>query len=408
MNDQELEFAMFEYISRQAENYCETDALLAQHQLTAAQAAQQAQTFRAAYFQDLADRKIRTQNPAALCLDLAEQLRNTPGDRVLQHLYFCTVTDTGLLCLFPEEECTEEQNIRNYLFQRERVRKLEQFLQTAAECRRALSRIQSFPEPSAASDCPEEFQLLYELTLSHTFLYGAVKNPVYRDNLHALLLLLNGSPELAALKPYLLFAMLSRKHGMMQNRPHFLPNLRTAFQYQSYQIDADNGKNFNLYQSYLELYDHLRRFYQADGITNITFCDYCFVRFSPLRTWFYRNCEPDVEIPMDLPEMVQEAAALRFPSLFRYADYSDCDLSGFGESHPALFRSWAKAVTPGRTEAFLRCIADGSDPGAILQTMPESAKFPQYAMLFLYEQAESRLGAQMMALSQNIVDADNA
>ena len=53
-------------------------------------------------------------------------------------------------------------------------------------------------------------------------------------------------------------------------------------------------------------------------------------------------------------------------------------------------------------------IADGSDPGAILQTMPESAKFPQYAMLFLYEQAESRLGAQMMALSQNIVDADNA
>ncbi len=52
-----------------------------------------------------------------------------------------------------------------------------------------------------------------------------------------------------------------------------MSNLKAIFQYQEYNILKDNGKNFNQYQSELELYDHVIRAYsdEADALRNLAF-----------------------------------------------------------------------------------------------------------------------------------------
>ena len=113
---------------------------------------------------------------------------------------------------------------------------------------------------------------------------------MYRKNLYALLACLNGNVQLKAVKPYLLFAVLARKTGMMQTRAYFMPNFKAVLQYQEYNILHDNGKNFNQYQSNLELYYHLRQSYLDGEGVDMALCDYCFAALSPLSEWYYLNC----------------------------------------------------------------------------------------------------------------------
>ncbi len=91
------------------------------------------------------------------------------------------------------------------------------------------------------------------------------------------------------------------------------------FQYQEYNILKDNGKNFNQYQSELELYDHLRRAYLEDA--DIDFCDYCFANLSPLSEWYYMNCELNEEIPMVIDRKILMVMPKSFPKILSYEDY---------------------------------------------------------------------------------------
>ena len=110
---------------------------------------------------------------------------------------------------------------------------------------------------------------------------------------------------------------------MMQKRKHFMPNLNAVLQYQDYQILKDNGKNFNRYQSELELYDHLRRAYAEDA--DMDFCDFCFANLSPLSEWYYLYCEPNEDIPMTIGRKIQTQMPLSFPNLLSDEAYETLD-----------------------------------------------------------------------------------
>ena len=132
---------------------------------------------------------------------------------------------------------------------------------------------------------------------------------------------INSDEKLKLVKSYLIFAVLSRKTGMMQKRENFIPNLKAMFQYQDYNIYNDNGKNFNQYQSNLELYDHLSRSYLEDADSDISLCDYCFANLSPLSEWYYSNCEPNEDIPMNLRRKIISIMPKSFPAIIDSTDY---------------------------------------------------------------------------------------
>lgn len=75
----------------------------------------------------------------------------------------------------------------------------------------------------------------------------------------------------------------------------------------------DNGKNFNTYQTYLELYDHMKHIFEDE--CNEDLSDFCFTYFCNLSKWFYQNCQPEDTIPMTLKQNIEW---ILFPAFLFY------------------------------------------------------------------------------------------
>lgn len=318
----DIDYEIYKYINEQADQYVELDELLKQNHLTFDEVKQKIKQFKEQFYSLISKYSIGSQNLVETCYDLIERMEQQPDNSDLQYLYFCVMTDVGLLNKINTHDRTEEQEIRNYLRQHELIQELMEFLESQSESIRKYQKLLEYlkkPIKIKNVECEEESNFLYHLTIQHTFLHDGIKNEVYKDNLKSLLIHINSDEKLKPIKPYIMFAVLARKTGMMQKRKHFMPNLKVIFQYQEYNILKDNGKNFNQYQSELELYDHLRRAYLEDA--DIDFCDFCFANLSPLSEWYYMNCEPNEEIPMVIDRKILMIMPKSFPVILSYEEY---------------------------------------------------------------------------------------
>ena len=316
----DIDYEIYKYINKLADQYVEFDELLKQNHLTFDEAQQRVKQFKEQFYGLLEKYSIGSQNLVKTCYDLMEHIKCQPDNPDLQYLYFCVMTYVGLLNKELGER-TEEQEIRNYLRQNELVQELTAFLKSQSESTGKYEELLEYlkkPIKIKDAECEEESDFLYHLTIQHTFLHDSIKNEIYKDNLKSLLIHINSDEKLKPVKPYIIFAVLARKTGMMQKRKHFMPNLKAIFQYQEYNILKDNGKNFNQYQSELELYDHLRRAYLEDA--DIDFCDYCFANLSPLSEWYYLYCEPNEEILMVIDRKILTAMPKSFPVILSYEE----------------------------------------------------------------------------------------
>lgn len=317
----DIDYEIYKYINELADQYVEFDELLKQNHLTFDEVKQKIKQFKEQFYSLISKYSIGSQNLVETCYDLIERMEQQPDNPDLQYLYFCVITDVGLLNKVLGER-TEEQEIRNYLRQHESIQELTEFLESQTESIKKYQELLEYlkkPIKIKNAECEEESDFLYHLTIQHTFLHDSIKNEVYKDNLKSLLIHINSDEKLKPIKPYIMFAVLARKTGMMQKRKHFMPNLKAIFQYQEYNILKDNGKNFNQYQSELELYDHLRRAYLEDA--DIDFCDFCFANLSPLSEWYYLYCEPNEEIPMVIDRKILIVMPKSFPKILSYEDY---------------------------------------------------------------------------------------
>lgn len=333
----DLDYALYQYINKLADEYVSTEELLSRKNLTFEEALREAEQFQNSFYMLLGKYGIFKQSLVTICYDLMERMQQQPENPELQYLYFCIMTDFGLL-IRTDSEPTAEQKVRNYLKQQERMKELTNFLQAQTENfikYQTLQRHLKKPIQPKNIEYTEEFDILYHLAIQHTFLYKSIGNAIFQENLNFLLAYANSDKMLRSVKPYILFAVLARKTGMMQNRVGFLPNLRAVFQYQIYHIDYDNGKNFNFYQSQLELYDHLQRTYADDVEVDISLCDFCFANLSPLSEWYYQNCEPNENIPMTLRRKVQTELPKSFPDLLSceaYESLTEDELLLYGDA----------------------------------------------------------------------------
>ncbi len=336
----DVDYEIYKYINEQADQYIELDELLKQHHLTVKEVKQKTEQLKENFYSLLEKYDIGSQNLVQTCYDLIEHIEQQPNNSDLQYLYLCIMTDFGVLNKINANIRTEEQEIRNYFRQQELIKELMGFLKSQSQSFRKyqelLERLKKTINVKNI-ECTKESDFVYHLTIQHTFLHDSIKNEIYKDNLKSLLLHTNSDEKLKSIKPYVIFAVLARKTGMMQKRKHFIPNLKAVFQYQAYHILKDNGKNFNRYQSELELYDHLRRAYDDDA--DIDFCDFCFANLSPLSEWYYLYCEPNEEIPMVIDRKILTIMPKSFPNILSYEEYeslSEAEAQMYSEAEKKL------------------------------------------------------------------------
>ncbi|MCM1507505.1 MAG: hypothetical protein NC177_10295 [Ruminococcus flavefaciens] len=381
----------YRYIDEQIDSYVPLKKVLQQEEITFASAFDMLEKFTERFSQLLSEYNINSRNIVTLCYDLIKRIKETPDNSDLIYMYFCIVTDNGLLNDINSDDWVKSQKVHNYIGQKKTIQNLTDFYDSQYDSYKKFLSLRDYLKKAVISeheDSGEELDQLYELTSQYKFLVGSSEKEIFHDNLKALLSQLNGNVRLRPAKPYILFAVLSRKHGMIKKRECFMPNIRTVFQYQSYNIYHDNGKNFNYYQWYIELYENLRIFYSEDSDIDMPFCDFCFANLCPLNEWYYEYCRPDFDIPISLKMKVRDLKSLSFPMIMRYGDYADCDIVGFEEKHSKIFKLWDKAIDYDIVEKLLDALYNGSDISEIISTLPYSEKYSKYAEVFMFQNAE--------------------
>lgn len=324
----DLNYEINKYINQAADDYISFKDFLKKKNLTLREAQQIVNQFREKFFSLLAKYSIGSENFVVTCYDLMEKIYENPENKELHYIYLCIITDFGLLNNTNVSDNTDERKITNYFRQEKNIKDLSSFLESHQKSNEKLYALREYlkkPRLIKDIDCKEETDFLYNLTIQHTFWYENMGNNIYKDNLNALLMQINSDEKLKSAKPYIIYAALARKHGMMQKRKHFLPNIKALFQYQDYNIHQDNGKNFNYYQSSLELYDHLQRSYSGESGTDMNLCNFCFAYLSPLSEWYYMNCEPNEDIPMNIKRKIATVMPKAFPEILSYQDYEKLD-----------------------------------------------------------------------------------
>jgi len=402
----DVDYEIYKYLNEQADNYIPFLDLLKQNHFTFKEAQKSVKRFRKHFNNLLSKYSIGNQNIVVTCYDLMDRIYSNPENTDLQYLYICVVTDFGLLNKINSYDRTEEQEIRNYFRQKELINELSAFLKSQLKNRRKLNKLREYMKRSIIVkniECDEEFNLLYHLTIQHTFLHEGIGNVTYKDNLNELLVHINSNEKLISVKPYVIYSVLTRKRGMMLKRENFIPNLRAVFKYQSYNIYSDNGKNFNNYQSNIELYDHLRRAYADESYIDTELCDFCFANLSPLSEWYYTHCEQDFEIPMLISRKIYQTKPLSFPMIFRYDDFRNIESEDFERKHPEIYSEWEKITSDDLAHKFLTVLYNSEDISQCAKVLPYYKEYPKYAELFLYQYSETSLEYEMLDASMQFV-----
>ncbi|MDE6034800.1 MAG: hypothetical protein K2G36_02705 [Ruminococcus sp.] len=288
------------WLDEQAKNYIPTEETLKDYGLTMKTASEQADLYREKFFRLLRKYGIITDNISVIIAEVDRLICETQNEDLL-FVYTALATEKGL---FFGDMYDEEQKIICWLKQWGNAEKFSKAIQNDKIYKKRLAGLQGFVENKDSEEPDTEEQtLLYQMSIEHDFLYKGRKSKFYLENIGELVRKVNSVPELKVIKPYVYSAILSRKHNLMINRKNYSPNFANIFERTDYRIKTDNGKNFDTYQSYIELYDHLRRFYQDEA--DIDFSDYYFSHLNNLSEWYYENCEPNEEIPMTLERMAK-------------------------------------------------------------------------------------------------------
>ena len=323
----EEEFELYKLISQMADEYPELDALLESHDLNYEKALRMANAWKNEFEGLLEKLNVHAESLVAVCTDIINRISDEPENLDLQRIYCMLITDLGLL--FPYDERTEEQDIRNYLKQSTNTEKLLKAIMKQKMMRSRLEKL--------LKDSSDESAAIYRLSLQHGLLRKDEENEIYMDNITALLQQINTNPYLCEVKPYLIAYVLAHRSGYMLSRENYQPNLESALRYTEYNIYQNNGKNYKSYQRSIELYTTLRRCYWNDVNVDIAFSDHCFANLSNLSDWFYEHFEPDAAVPMKL---IYKAAMLKAPMFPMLPVDTDVDSEKLEEELFSVINNW--------------------------------------------------------------------
>lgn len=289
------------WLDEESENDISTEELLQEEGLTSKEALEYAELYRKRFFELLQKYGISQNNVSMMIAELDKIISEKQNEDLL-FLYTALATEKGL---FFDDMKDDEQKILCWLKQSKNAEKFSRAIRMEKNYEIRLQQLSEFSETTDTEKTDTEEQLLlYQMSLQHDFFYKGRKSNFFLENIGELVRKVNACRELKVIKPYVYSAILSRKHKLMIDRKNYSPNFANIFERTEYKISSDNGKNFDTYQSYIELYDQLRQHYQDES--DIDFSDYCFAHLSNLSEWYYENCEPNEEISMTLERMTKQ------------------------------------------------------------------------------------------------------
>lgn len=303
MPDEDEEKEIDRLIDEAADEYLPFGELLKQNGTTFEEALSEAESLQCRFFDTLSSYGIKHSGIDHVCLEIADLFKRIQNDDTL-FLYISILSENGLLFGGITDD---EQKISLWLEHRRHTEYIRERIRAERILRRRFDALTAHtPDFSSAACSKDEQAFLYNISSEHRFIAKHISS-VYFENLGELVRKVNSDALYSRIKPYIYSAVISRKHRYMLTRRHYSPNIRSVFKRTEYRIDRDNGKNFDTYEAYIELYMQLREHF-AD-VSDTALSDHCFAGLSSLSDWFYENCEPTAELPMTLRRVIETFAA---------------------------------------------------------------------------------------------------
>lgn len=287
------DYEFYRFLKNAAETYNPTKKILEKYNLTFDEALHNANAYSKDFDTLLKKYNIKSELPEVILIDISKALDSNHDEDMIRLCGMAMIDDGFLFGNITDEE----ERVLQWTITKSKLDSFIEYLQNLPLYKERLEKLVKSIRTETTDINLEEQSALYTMSLEHDFIYKYGRNNCYLTNLGELVRLVNSNDMLKQVKPYVYSAVLCRKHKMMLERENYTANIKDVFKFKEYKIHTDNGKNFDTYQTYIELYEQLRRHFLNDSEVDTGFSDYCFASLSNLCDWFYLNCEPDENVP---------------------------------------------------------------------------------------------------------------
>lgn len=185
---------------------------------------------------------------------------------------------------------------------------LKQRIATAERFREFLSGVQKNSPPK--TDCDTSMMhAVFQESRAALGAYG--DDAILLGNIEYLLQISAGSAGLRAVEPLFLYQAIMRNHKRLCTTDTLRMDLKALWKYKKYQIDRDNGKNYDMNKVRLEFFAGLCGLYKNDPSVDLPLCWYGFEKLSNLGDFYRAEIEPEnfpdpPTLELNLPEPLEE------------------------------------------------------------------------------------------------------
>ena len=305
------EYELLKYIDHLIDTTESLESQLKEANLTLGKATKNTQLFMTHFKELCTTYSLPMDNKAKFCQILYQTMDNIPEQDMLW-LYTALFVDAGLLFDTNRIDRTIKQDVGCYLTMHKDMAFLTKELQrktiynnTFREIKQQLKIQNSYMEHSAS-----EADVYFILNTFKEYFPADSNNDIkiLMDNITLLCNNLANDKELMTVAPLFVYQVVSKHKSRLCSADNFYFDITKLWAYKPYQIETDNGKNFNnltsLFYFFLDLCDH----FSKNPAVDIGFSCYIFSELSNICEWYYTNFEhnKDINLPIPLAAIIDQ------------------------------------------------------------------------------------------------------
>lgn len=253
------------------------------------------------------------QNISLLLFDLSDRIEQNAKNEELHQLLVMTLCAGDYLLAHFYPPITKEEDAHEYKTALKKIAKIEAAIENEhrlPEVWESVKKRKTLPDVRKISDsetkeCQTEAAHLY--SLCKKYIYKTDCNcPELYNNLFSFCKVTRIQPNLHKAAPFFFYQIIVRHTSRLASTKEFQFSLKNLWDYKEYRIQKNNGKNFVQYQSYMNLFLALCRYYKSDKSVDLQLCRYAFSHSSNLMEWILcyepkkaRKCETKLYSLMD-------------------------------------------------------------------------------------------------------------
>jgi len=299
-----MNFEEYEIINQLIDTTETLEARLEQENLTFTQAKEGLQYFIVPIKNLCTTYRLPINNKPKFIQKLSQIVHTIPPQDLFP-LYTAVLCDKGLIFDIERTDRTIEQDISCYLtMQRETLFFADEFsrkstYKTTFDKLKSQCTMKNIPLQSLGNEA--DIYFVFQAFTKY-FPFARKHDPkIIMDNIALVCSLLANNEELLHIAPIFIYQVVSKHKARFCKTENFHFEWDKLWTYKSYQITADNGKNFNNIIDLVNFFLDLCHYFSQNPAVDIELSHYIFSESVNLCEWYYTNCEYDEKVTLSLP-----------------------------------------------------------------------------------------------------------